>query len=153
MQQHTHTHPTPPSPLPNVLPEAAQGCCAVFHALLAAGLQAAAAGAHLDGDDDGPGGPGEARAEDWMSRMAALGRLVPEYALQMLHTQLQAQQQALVHTAQAGGDLPVVLEQLCWLLQLVGFMLADPGHGETPLPPLPFMSLCESASMWGVCTL
>lgn len=74
---------------------AADGCCAVFQALLAGGLRAAAVGAHQDaGEDDvAAGGAESARAEDWLTRMAALGRLAPDRTLPMLHTQLQQHQQ------------------------------------------------------------
>ena len=97
-ESHVSKHQSPSAAAPTQGP-AAQGCCAVFQALLAGGLQAAAAGAHEDaGEDDvARGGAGAARAEDWMTRMAALGRVVPDRSLLLLHAQLQQHQQ--VHGA------------------------------------------------------
>jgi len=37
----------------------------------------------------------------------------------------------------AGADPSVPLEQLCWLLRAAAHLLADPGEGEAPLPPVP----------------
>ncbi|KAL0028613.1 hypothetical protein WJX79_005646 [Trebouxia sp. C0005] len=110
---------------------------AVFQALLEAALRDAAAGAFEDEEEDeGKGGAGSAR-DEWLTRVAVLGRAAPLLALPLLSNLIVHRQQQVAHSMTAGKeDVSVAMEELCLVLRLAAHVLADPGEGETPLIPL-----------------
>ncbi|KAL0051778.1 hypothetical protein WJX82_002011 [Trebouxia sp. C0006] len=113
---------------------------AVFQALLEAALRDAAAGAFEDEEEDeGKGGAGSAR-DEWLTRVAVLGRAAPLLALPLLSNLIVHRQQQVAHSMTAGlsgkEDGSVAMEELCLVLRLAAHVLADPGEGETPLMPL-----------------
>ena len=48
-----------------------------------------------------------------------------------------------------GADTSTALEELCWLLRMTAHLIADPGEGETPLPPLTVADAAARSSEQG----
>eukprot|EP00887_Chlorella_sp_A99_P000308 scaffold13.g308.t1 len=126
---------------------AARGATSVFGCIVDARLQQAAAEA-LEDDEEAEGGE-ELQAEEGLARIAVLGRAAAAASLELLVGKLQACLAALQQRLQAGSDLSVALEQLCWLVAMSGHLLADDSEGETPLVPLPVALACEAAGAGG----
>ena len=49
----------------------------------------------------------------------------------------------------AGASASMALEELCWLLRMAAHLVADPGEGETPLPPLTISESAVTAGQQG----
>ncbi|KAL4443390.1 hypothetical protein ABPG75_011127 [Micractinium tetrahymenae] len=126
---------------------AVQAAAAVFAAVTEKGLKQAAAEA-LEDDEEVEGGE-SLQSEEWLAKVAALGRASASLSLPLLAERLQGCLAALQRCLQSGGDPSVPLEQLCWLTSMCAHVLADDGDGETPLPPLPILQACEAAAAGG----
>ncbi|KAI7838545.1 hypothetical protein COHA_007688 [Chlorella ohadii] len=120
---------------------------AVFAAVVETGLQQAAAEAQED-EEENEGGEAM-QSEEWLSKVAALGRASAALSLTRLADRLAAALAALQQCLQSGADPSIALEQLCWLTAMCSHVLADLGDGETPLVPLPICQACEAAAAAG----
>lgn len=49
----------------------------------------------------------------------------------------------------AGEGTSVVLEEVTWLVRMAAHLIADPGEGETPLPPLTIAAAASQACQAG----
>ncbi|PRW50955.1 exportin-4 isoform X1 [Chlorella sorokiniana] len=123
---------------------AVAAAAAVFAAVVESGLQQAAAEAQED-EEENEGGE-NMQTEEWLAKVAALGRASAALSLPRLAERLGAALAALQQCMQSGADPSVALEQLCWLTTMCSHVLADLGEGETPLVPLPICQACESAA-------
>eukprot|EP00873_Tetraselmis_striata_P034404 jgi/Tetstr1/454668/TSEL_041558.t1 len=129
-------------------------CYVVFEAYLGAALKDLAAGlAEDEEEEDADGGAGWVRAEEWMTRLAMLGRMAADKALPLLSSLVSHRLHQLQQCASAGSDPSLALEELCWLLRCAGHTLADAGDGETPMVPLQLMELAERLGEGQACPI
>jgi len=118
---------------------------AVFEALAAGALRDLAAGLACEDDDEGEEGGAAVRADEWMGRLAVLGRAAARRSLPLLSLLVRQRLQQLESCAASGSDPSAVLEELCWALRCASHVLADSGAGETPMLPVPLLDLYDGA--------
>jgi hypothetical protein len=94
-------------------------------------------------------GDEEAYSEAWLASLAFLGRASAALTLGALGARLDACQASLNACLHTGADVAACLERLCWVTQLVGFVLADSGDGETPMVPLELAAACAGTAAAG----
>lgn len=86
-------------------------------------------------DEEDFEGEEEAYSDSLLSGLACIGRCSHRCSLPFLIEYFEGSKRKLQLAVSEGLDLSVPLEELCWLLRISSYVLADTGEGETPLVP------------------
>ncbi|CAG9465567.1 unnamed protein product [Pedinophyceae sp. YPF-701] len=88
---------------------------------------------------------GQARAEERITDLAAMGRAVPAQSMARLSSAIHASIDELRACLQSHSDPSEPLERLCFVVETAGAVLADPGEGEIPMVPVPISQAFRAA--------
>lgn len=127
---------------PDLYPQFSSNAGGVFGMYLDKQLHAAAMEAFED-EEDFEGEEG-AYLDAVLSGLASVARASHSISLPKLAESLERSKRKLHEAASNGSDPSVPLEELCWLLRMSSYVMADSGDGETPLVPQIFVE-CMSA--------
>ena len=122
---------------PDLYPQFAASAGDVFAMYLAKQLHTAAMEAFEDEEDFE--GDEEAYSDAVLSGLASVARASHAVSLSKLVESLERSTQRLQEASSRGTDPSVPLEELCWLLRMSSYVMADSGDGETPLVPQTFV--------------
>ena len=127
---------------PDLYPQFSSSAGVVFGTYLEKQLYTAAMEAFEDEEDFE--GEEEAYIDAVLSGLASVARASHSISLPKLAESLERSKQKLHEAVSKGSDPSVPLEELCWLLKMSSYVMADSGDGETPLVPQIFAE-CMSA--------
>ncbi len=130
---------------PDLYPQFSSCAGAVFATYLEKQLHTAAMEAFEDEEDFE--GEEEAYVEAVLSGLASVARASHSISLPNLAESLERSKQKLHEAVAKGSDASVPLEELCWMLRMSSYVMADSGDGETPLVPQIF---AEGMSAGGI---
>ncbi len=105
----------------------------IFQAFLDKKICEACGEVHSD-EEDFEGGE-EAYSDSDMSGLASIGRCSHRISFPFLIEAFERGKLKLQMVLSDGSDPSIPLEELCWLLRISSFVIADTGEGETPLVP------------------
>ena len=106
---------------------------AVFSSYLDHRMREAIQGVYSDEEDFE--GEEEAYSDALLGNLASIGRSSHHISLAKLVEHIENSKERLKQAIASGTDPSVPLEELCYLLKISSFVLADAGDGETPLIP------------------
>jgi hypothetical protein len=110
---------------------------AVFCSYLDHKMQEAIQNVHSDEEDFE--GEEEAYSDALFGNLASIGRSSHHISLAKLVEHIENSKERLKQAISSGADPSASLEELCYLLKISSFILADAGDGETPLIPQIFI--------------
>lgn len=127
-----------PAELSKKPPPSALGASAaalVFKTIVETELRAAATSAYDGGDSNEQFQAAIAARDERLSSFALIARAAPGESIPLLAMLFSERCSLLNQSRGVRADPTPILEELYWLLLISGHVLADSGHGETPLVP------------------